>query len=89
MGASPSKNGRYLYYTSRQHPNGFYNLTFPVSQITRRDLTTSDEDTVTDAPGSATRPEISPDGNLLVYATRVETETGLRIRDLKMAKSTG
>ena len=83
MGASPSKDGRYLYYTSRQHPNGFYNLTFPVSQITRRDLTTGDEDTVTDAPGSAMRPEISPDGNLLVYATRVETETGLRIRDLK------
>src|SRR5215470_7625697 len=36
-----------------------------------------------DTPGSAMRPEISPDGNLLVYATRVETETGLRIRDLK------
>ena len=83
MGASPSKDGRYLYYTSRQHPNGFYNLTFPVSQITRRDLITGDEDTVTDAPGSAMRPEISPDGNLLVYATRVESETGLRIRDLK------
>jgi len=83
MGASPSKDGRYLYYASRQHPNGFYNLTFPVSQITRRDLITGDEDTVTDAPGSAMRPEISPDGNLLVYATRVESETGLRIRDLK------
>ena len=83
MGASPSKDGRYLYYTSRQHPNGFYNLTFPVSQITRRDLITGDEDSVTDAPGSAMRPEISPDGNLLVFATRVETETGLRIRDLK------
>ena len=29
------------------------------------------------------RPLISPDGNMLVYATRFETETGLRIRDLK------
>jgi Tol biopolymer transport system component len=82
IGASPSKDGRFLYYASRQHPNGFYNVIFPLSQITRRDLITGDEDTVTDAPGSAMRPEISPDGNLLVYATRVETETGLRIRDL-------
>jgi Tol biopolymer transport system component len=83
MGASPSKDGRYLYYSTRRSPNGFYNVVFPLSQITRRDLTTGDEDTVTDAPGSAMRPEISPDGNLLVYATRTETETGLRIRDLK------
>src|SRR5579871_1021012 len=83
VGASPSKDGRYLYYASRQTPNGFYNVTFPLAQITRRDLTTGDEDTVTDAPGSGVSPRISPDGNLLVYATRTETETGLRIRDLK------
>ncbi|MGB8324335.1 MAG: hypothetical protein WCE52_15355, partial [Candidatus Acidiferrum sp.] len=83
IGASPSKDGRYLYYASRRTPDGFYNVVFPLSQITRRDLSTGDEDTVTDAPGSAMRPEISPDGNLLVFATRVETETGLRIRDLK------
>lgn len=83
IGASPSKDGRYLYYASRQTPNGFYNLSLPTSQIARRDLITGDEDTITDAPGSGMRPLISPDGNLLVYATRFETETGLRIRDLK------
>jgi Tol biopolymer transport system component len=83
VGVSPSHDGRYLYYASDQRPNGFYNLFFPLSQIIRRNLITGDEDTVTDAPGSAMRPEISPDGNLLVYATRTETETGLRIRDLK------
>jgi Tol biopolymer transport system component len=83
LGASPSKDGRYLYYAARVSPEGFYNLTFPVSQITRRNLITGDEDILTDAPGSAMRPEISPDGNLLVYATRTETETGLRIRDLR------
>ncbi|MGA8150093.1 MAG: amidohydrolase family protein [Terriglobales bacterium] len=83
IGASASKDGRFLYYASRQTPLGFYNVTFPLSQITRRDLTTGDEDPVTDAPGSAMRPLISPDGTLLVFATRYETETGLRIRDLK------
>src|SRR5215472_7937360 len=83
LGASPSKDGRYLYYASRQHPQGFYNVTLPLSQIVRRDLVTGDEDPVSDAPGSGMRPLISPDGNLLVYATRFETETGFRIRDLK------
>jgi len=83
LGASPSTDGHYLYYATRKTPNGFYNVTFPLSQITRRDLITGDEDPVTDAPGSAISPVISRDGNLLVYATRYETETGLRIRDLK------
>lgn len=83
LGASPSKDGHYLYYAARKSPNGFYNVSLPLSQVTRRDLITGDEDPVTDAPGSAMRPIISPDGNLLVYATRYETETGLRIRDLK------
>ncbi len=82
LGASPSKDGRFLYYAARVHPDGFYNVTFPLSQIVRRNLVTGEEDTITDAPGSAMRPEISPDGKLLVYATRTETETGLRIRDL-------
>jgi Tol biopolymer transport system component len=83
LGASLSKDGRFLYYASRQTPEGFYNVIFPLSQITRRNLITGDEDTVSDSPGSAMRPEISPEGNLLVFATRTETETGLRIRDLK------
>jgi Tol biopolymer transport system component len=84
IGASASKDGRYIYYATRE---GFfdkvYNVTLPLSQITRHDRITGDDDTVTDAPGSAMRPVISPDGTLLVYATRHETETGLRIRDLK------
>jgi Tol biopolymer transport system component len=83
LGASPSRDGRYLYYASRQNGNGFYNVTLPLSQITRHDRITGDDDPVTDALGSAMRPVISPDGMHLVYATRYETETGFRIRDLK------
>jgi hypothetical protein len=56
----------FRHYAARVSPEGFYNLTFPVSQITRRNLITGDEDILTDAPGSAMRPEISPDGNLLL-----------------------
>jgi Tol biopolymer transport system component/imidazolonepropionase-like amidohydrolase len=84
IGAYPSRDGRYLYYTTR--PGFFdkvYNVQFPLSQITRRDRVTGDEDVITDAPYSAFRPVISPDGTKMVYGTRYETETGLKIRDLK------
>ena len=62
--------------------NAYNNLTFPLSQVARRDRTTGDEDTVTEARGSAFRPVLSPDGTRLVYGTRVDNETGLRIREL-------
>jgi Tol biopolymer transport system component/imidazolonepropionase-like amidohydrolase len=87
IGASASRDGRYLYYTTR---GGFfdkvYNVSFPLSQIARRDRVTGEEDVVTDSPGSAFSPVISPDGNKLVYGTRYETETGLRIRDMNTAE---
>ena len=84
VGAVASPDGRYLYYTQRE---GFfdkvYNVSFPLSQIARRDRRTGDEDVITDEPGSAFRPLLSPDGTRLIYGTRYETETGLKIRDLK------
>ena len=86
LGAVASPDGRYLYYAKRtgrpffDEPMSGYN--FPYSQIARRDLTTGDEDVITEAPGSALRPVLSPDGTKLVYGTRHEAETGLRIRDL-------
>jgi Tol biopolymer transport system component len=81
VGPSLSRDGHYLYYASRMKGLA-YNAQFPLSQIVRRDRITGEEDTITDAPESAFRPEISPDGTKLVYGTRHETETGLRIRDL-------
>ena len=81
LGAVASPDGKFFYYARRT--GGFtYNATFPLWQIVRRDRTTGDEDVITDAPGSAFRPVLSPDGKKMVYGTRYETETGLRIRDL-------
>jgi len=83
LGAVASPDGRYLYYTHRDKWWIPYDVaTYPLSQIVRRDRVTGDEDTITEAPGSAIRPLLSPDGTQLVYGTRYEAQTGLRIRDL-------
>jgi Tol biopolymer transport system component len=81
MGAIASPDGKYFYFARRT--GGFsYNVTLPLWQIVRRDRVTGDEDVITSAPGSAFRPVLSPDGKQLVYGTRFDTESGLRIRDL-------
>lgn len=81
MGAVASPDGKYFFYARRTGSFG-YNVTFPLWQIIRRDRATGDEDVITSAPGSAFRPVLSPDGKQLVYGTRFDTESGLRIRDL-------
>lgn len=82
VGPSLSRDGKYMYYAARKKGLA-YNAQLPLSQIMRRDRITGEEDLITDAAESAFRPEVSPDGTKLVYGTRYETETGLRIRDLK------
>ena len=90
IGAVASKDGKHLYYTKRNKMfNPYNNLHFPLSQVARRDRVTGDEDTVTEARGSAFRPVLSPDGTKLVYGTRVDNETGLRIRDLASGEDAG
>jgi len=81
-GAVASPDGRYFYYARRLGSGPPYNATLPMWQIARRDRTTGDEDILTNAGGSAMRPALSPDGARLVYGTRYDTQTGLRLRDL-------
>ena len=81
LGAVYAPDGRHLYYAYKT--GGFaYNLQFPQWQIVRHDLRTGARDRITQAQGSAFRPLLSPDGNLLVYGTRYEQGTGLRVRNL-------
>lgn len=81
LGAVYSPDGRYLYYARKR--GGFaYNMRLPAWQIARRDLLRGSEDILTQAQGSAFRPALSPDGELLVYGTRHEQNTGLRLRNL-------
>jgi Tol biopolymer transport system component len=89
--AVPSSDGRYLYYAG--HRGGF-GESMPEWTIRRRDLESGEEEILVSAPrsprpdlslGSFFRPAIAPDGRLLVYATRFDGQTGLRILDLETA----
>ena len=55
----------------------------PATQISRYSLSTGQIEPLTQAEGGAFRPVLSPDGRFMVYGTRFETQTGLRIRDLQ------
>ncbi len=82
LGAVYSPDGRYLYF-ARKYGGFGYNLQFPQWQVARRDLRTGEEDYLTQAQGSGFRPRLSPDGRFLVYGTRYEQQTGLRLRNLE------
>lgn len=85
MGAVASPDGRFVYYAMRTGSFA-YNTAFPIWQVVRFDRDTSDTSTITNAQGSAMRPVLSPDGRKLIYATRFETKTGLRVRDLETSE---
>jgi len=82
MGVVASADGKYLYYAER-HRDFSYNSMFPLWQIKRKDRKTGEEDTIIEQPRSAMRPLLSPDGKFLLYVTRYETESGLRLRNLE------
>jgi Tol biopolymer transport system component len=82
VGVVASPDGKYLYYAKRN--GGFeYNAQFPLWQVARWDRKTGDEDTLLQQPESSFRPVLSPDGTQLLYVTRYETESGLRLRNLQ------
>ena len=82
VGVVASPDGKYLYYAKKA--GGFeYNAQFPLWEIARRDRKTGDEDVLLNQPESSFRPVLSPDGTELVYVTRYETESGLRLRNLR------
>lgn len=81
LGPMPSSDGKYLYFSSKQGGFG-YNMAFPAWEVVRRDLATGQQEPIVTAPGSAMKPVVSPDGRLLVYATRFDGQTGLRVRTI-------
>src|SRR6266481_8713275 len=82
LGVTASADGKYLYYAMR-HGGFSYNAQLPLWQIARRDRKTGDEDVLLQQLESSFRPVLSPDGTQILYVTRYETESGLRVRNLQ------
>ena len=82
VGIVASADGKYLYYAQRRGPFS-YNSMLPQWEIKRKDRKTGDEDTIIQQSLSAFRPLLSPDGKTLLYVSRYETESGLRMRNLE------
>lgn len=89
VGAAPSRDGRWLYYAAQVGP---HDAVPPGWVIRRRDLMSGAEETVIEPPrsyrpdlvlGTFFRPLPSPDGKLLVYATRYGAQMWLRVLDLE------
>ena len=82
LGVVASADGKYLYYAMR-HGGFSYNAQLPLWQIARRDRKTGDEDVLLQQLESSFRPVLSPDGTQILYVTRYEAESGLRVRNLR------
>ena len=82
VGAAFGHDSRYLYVSSRTGGFG-YNQTSFAWTLMRLDRETMTTEVSARSPGSAMRPILSPDGKYLIYATRHDTSTSLRIRELE------
>jgi Tol biopolymer transport system component len=81
LGAVAARDGRHLYFAGR-YGTFDEDMSLPMWSIERRDLRTQATDIIVTNQGSAMRPALSPDAKTLVYATRYQGKTGLRVRDL-------
>ena len=77
-----SPDGKHIYF-SRRSRAWEYNAQLPQYQIGTYDMEDGGMAVITDRYGSAFTPTPSPDGKWLVFGSRYEDQTGLRIRDLK------
>jgi imidazolonepropionase-like amidohydrolase/Tol biopolymer transport system component len=82
MGAAFGKDPRYIWFGQRSGA-WEYNAGFPQWQLVTFDRQTARRETRANVLGGAFRPALSPDGKWLVYGSRYESQTGLRIRDLE------
>lgn len=81
LDAAPSRDGKSVYYAARSRAEATLFFT-PSWIVTRRDLRLGTIAQEITAPGGAIRPVLSPDGKTIVYGTRLDGQTGLRVRNL-------
>ena len=85
LGAAVDGEGRYIWYAQRSS-RWEYNAIFPQYQIWLYDRQTGTRTPMTNRYGSAFRPALSPDGQLLAYGSRDDADTGIRLRELDSGK---
>jgi Tol biopolymer transport system component len=81
IGAAPTPDGRYIWFAGRTG-DWQYNALFPQYQLYVYDRERGTTTLMSFRYGSGFRPAVSPDGKWLVYGTRHDAHTGLRIREL-------
>lgn len=81
VGAAVTPDGRYIWY-ARRFDSWQYNAPLPQYQLYVYDRQNGQDYARSFRYGSAFRPTISPDGRWLVYGSRIEDKTGLRVRNL-------
>ena len=81
LGAAFGKDERYIWYAQRGGA-WEYNAGLPQFVIATFDRQNGRRENRAGLYGSAFRPALSADGKYLVYGSRYEAQTGLRIRDL-------
>ena len=77
-----SHDDRYIWYANRTN-SWQYNAGLPQYQISTYDRETGETKRETSRFGSAFTPTLSPDGKSLVYGTRYEDKTALRILEFE------
>ncbi|MDT8368314.1 MAG: hypothetical protein RQ745_03845, partial [Longimicrobiales bacterium] len=82
LGAAFGADERQIWFAQRTG-SWRYNTDLPDYQLAVYDRETGETSTRSSNVGSAFRPTLSPDGRWLVFGTRFDQETGLRIRDLE------
>ncbi|HTA38694.1 MAG TPA: amidohydrolase family protein [Candidatus Acidoferrales bacterium] len=82
LGAAFGKDPRYVWYATRTG-DWQYNAIGAQYELAVYDRENGKVSTMSTRIGSGFRPALSPDGKYLVYATRLQTKTGLRIRNLE------
>ena len=85
LGAAFGKDDRYIWFAQRG-ASWEYNSGLPQYTLMTFDRRTGRRDMRANLYGSAFRPALSPDGKYLVYGSRYEAQTGLRIRDLQTSE---
>jgi len=83
VGAAFSPDGMSLYFAEELGSPTAPTDDFPTTQIVRLNLSNGARLQITQGEGGGVSPQVSPDGSHLIYGTRYQTQTGLRIRNLE------